>query len=185
MGLYCPNDAVPKGHQKLVYNRTFHLYFLGVKFQLLGICCSRLYPEERTVFWFMTLLGSFWWVWGNNSSKQHQIGLTFWPRGVLIVLCKCHLNHFDDLKFFRDRTYSKFEFLVQLWPKFTSGRWPKSKIAIGLSRSVKIKALFCNKMDLDCNCLIFYDSFLRYLNFGVFVKSTNFKVSDVIISIVT
>ena len=29
------------------YNRTIHLY---AKFQLLGICCSRLYPGEKTMF---------------------------------------------------------------------------------------------------------------------------------------
>ena len=43
--------------------------------------------------------------------------------------------------FFRDRTYPKYEFLVQLWPQFIPWRWPKSKIAIVLSRSVKIKVL--------------------------------------------
>ena len=31
-------------------NRTFHLYLLDAKFQLLGICRSQLYPEEATVF---------------------------------------------------------------------------------------------------------------------------------------
>ena len=42
--------------------------------------------KKQLFFWFMTLLGPFWWVWGNNSSKQCQIELIFWPRGVLIVL---------------------------------------------------------------------------------------------------
>ena len=31
-------------------NRTFHLYFLNAKFQLLGICRSQLYQEETTAF---------------------------------------------------------------------------------------------------------------------------------------
>ena len=34
----------------------------------------------------MTLLDSFWWVWGNNSSKQCQIQVRFWPSGVLIIV---------------------------------------------------------------------------------------------------
>ena len=34
----------------IAYNRTFYLYFLDAKFQLLGICSSQLYPEETTIF---------------------------------------------------------------------------------------------------------------------------------------
>ena len=30
----------------IAYNRTIYIYFLDAKFQLLGICCSRLYLEE-------------------------------------------------------------------------------------------------------------------------------------------
>ena len=37
----------------IAYNRTIHLYCLNVKFQLLGICCSRLYLEETTTFFFV------------------------------------------------------------------------------------------------------------------------------------
>ena len=33
-----------------------------------------------------TLLVPFWWVWGNNSSKQRQIELKFLPREDLIAL---------------------------------------------------------------------------------------------------
>ena len=57
--------------------KSINLYFLDAKFQLLGICCSQRYPVEATVLWFMTLLDPFWWVWGNNSSKQCQIELKF------------------------------------------------------------------------------------------------------------
>ena len=48
--LNCPLGS----HQRVIrnshiaYNRTIHLYFLDAKFQLLGICCSRLYPEVAT-----------------------------------------------------------------------------------------------------------------------------------------
>ena len=37
----------------IAYNRTIHLYFLDVKFQLLGICHFRLQPEEITTFFFV------------------------------------------------------------------------------------------------------------------------------------
>ena len=43
--------------------------------------------------------------------------------------------------FYGEKAYPKFEFLVQLWPQFAPWRWPKSKIAIRLSKSVKVKAL--------------------------------------------
>ena len=58
----------------------------------------------------------------------------------------------------------------------------------------RCKTIYCNKMALDCNCafryilvisLYYISSFSRYLNFYVFVKSTNFKICDVIISIAT
>ena len=34
----------------IIYNRTFHLYLLDAKFQLLGICRSQLYLGETTDF---------------------------------------------------------------------------------------------------------------------------------------
>ena len=46
----------------IVYYRTIHLYFLDAKFQLLGICCSQLYLEETTFFWFRMQLGQSWRV---------------------------------------------------------------------------------------------------------------------------
>ena len=45
------------GNSHTAYNRTFHLYFLDAKFQLLGICHSQLYPEETIVFF------SSWSYW--------------------------------------------------------------------------------------------------------------------------
>ena len=53
-------------------------------FQFLCISCSRLYLEEALrFFWFRTQLWPFWWVWGNNSTKQHHIKLKFWSLVVL------------------------------------------------------------------------------------------------------
>ena len=44
----------------IAYNRTIHLYFLDVNFQLLDIYHFRLWPEETTTFfWFRTYLGPF------------------------------------------------------------------------------------------------------------------------------
>ena len=34
----------------IAYIRTFNLYFMHAKFQLLNICSSQLYPEETTMF---------------------------------------------------------------------------------------------------------------------------------------
>ena len=88
MGLNCTHVLCQKviRNSHMTYNRTFQQYFLDAKFQPLGICCSQLYPKETTIFWFVTLLDSFYWVWGNNSSKQCQIELKLWPRGVFIVV---------------------------------------------------------------------------------------------------
>ena len=52
------------------------------------------------------------------------------------------------------------------------------------------KTIFCDKVALDelMNFFIWRKnntSFLRYLDFCVFVKSTDFKISDVIIGIAT
>ena len=91
MDLTCPMGLCQRviRNPHIAYNRTFHLYFLEAKFQLLGICCSQL--------WFITLLNPFWLVWRNSSSRQSQAELNFWPRRVLIVV-QCHLKQFENLK---------------------------------------------------------------------------------------
>ena len=95
-------------------------------------------------FWFRTKLDPFWGrgqVGGNTSSKEHQIGSIFWTQVVPIK--KCCFKPFEKLEFLQrqDRTYRKFELFVQLRPQFTSWRWRKSKIAIRLFKSIKIKTL--------------------------------------------
>ena len=78
---------------------------------------------------------------GTTYRKEHQIGQTFWTQVVLIK--KCCLKPFEKLEFLQrqDRTYPKFELFVQLWSQFTPWRWWKSKIAIRLSKSIKMEAL--------------------------------------------
>ena len=60
LGINCdlrPRQRIMR-NSHIAYNRTIHLYFLNVKFQLLGICCSRLYLEEtRTVFFVQDPIG--------------------------------------------------------------------------------------------------------------------------------
>ena len=127
------------------YNRTFHLYFLDAKFQLLGICRCQSYPEDKLSFWFMTLLGPFWWVWGNTSSKQIQIELKFWLSGVLIVV-QTALKAFWKSQIFTETALNQdltqnLSFWSNCDAQFIPWRWPRSKIAIGLSRSAEIKAI--------------------------------------------
>ena len=56
---------------------------------------------------------------------------------------------------------------------------------------LRYKIIFCHKVALDVWLMIFFIwrknnvSLLRYLDFYVFVKSTNFKICDVIIGITT
>ena len=74
-----------------VYNRNIPLHVLDAKFQFRCICRSQLYLEEALRFfdlglnWTHFVGGFFWREEGNNSSKQHQIELKFWPQLVLIV----------------------------------------------------------------------------------------------------
>ena len=67
----------------LSYYTTIHL---DAKFQLLGICCSRLYLKE-TISFFSS--GPNWAHFGefggNTSNKECQIEI-FWPQVVLIVV---------------------------------------------------------------------------------------------------
>ena len=42
--------------------------------------------KKQLLFWFRTQLDPFWGVWCNDSSKQRQTELKFWPQVVLIVL---------------------------------------------------------------------------------------------------
>ena len=56
---------------------------------------------------------------------------------------------------------------------------------------LRYKTIFCHKVALDVELVNFFIwsknnvSFTRYLNFCVFVKSTHFKICDVIINIAT
>ena len=64
LSLNCPLSLLLKAiiNSNISYNTTI---YLDVKFQLLGICRSRIYPEETTTFlWFRTQLDPFWGVWG-------------------------------------------------------------------------------------------------------------------------
>lgn len=145
MSLNCPlepNQRVIR-NSHTAYNRTTHLYFLDGKFQLVGICCSWLYPEETNTLFFAQdpiwpILGG---LGGNNSGKQGldwaKILTAGSPHGYTSAIWSILKSSF----FYRDRTYPKLEFLVQLWPRITTWKWLKSKIAIVLSKSVKIKAL--------------------------------------------
>ena len=79
MGAQIGSKSPPWGQRvtrnpHLACNRTFHLYFLNAKFQLLGVCRSQFTKKKQLLFWFMTL-DPFWWVWGNNSNKQLQTEL--------------------------------------------------------------------------------------------------------------
>ena len=68
----------------LAYDTTIHL---DAKFQLLGICCSRLYPKETITFFGSGLNWAHLGGSGcNTSSKELQIELIFWLQVVLIVV---------------------------------------------------------------------------------------------------
>ena len=63
------SKAMSKGYQNshIAYNRTIYIYFLDAKFQLLGICCSRLYLEEAFFFgtvhnWINFLIFLFYFI---------------------------------------------------------------------------------------------------------------------------
>ena len=108
-----------------------------------------------------TLLVPFCWVWGNNSSKQRQIELKFLPRGDLIAL-QMPLKEFWKSQIFTETERTqKFEFLVQLRPQVNPWRRPKPKIAIDLSRSVKIKALSLSIFNENWYFFMHYSGFFR------------------------
>ena len=91
LGLNCPLEPC--------YNRTIHQYFLDSKFQLLGICCSRLYLEEITTFFgSRSNWNHFRGFGGNDSSKQRQIELKLGPPVVLIVV-QLYSKHYGKLEF--------------------------------------------------------------------------------------
>ena len=142
------------------------LSFMGprqrvTKFQVTVIYCFRLYPEKTTTFF-----GSgpnfpyLWGIGGNKSRKQHQIELKLWPQVVFIVVPMSFEAFLKNSNFYWDMTYPKFEFLVQVWPQFTPWKWPKSKIAIGLSKSIKIKAL-SSIFNENYNYLLYYLGFFQ------------------------
>ena len=120
-------------NSQIVYNRNILLNVLDAKFQVLFIFCSRLFLEEALrLFGLGPNCGHFGGFGDNNSGKQH-IELKFWPQVVFIVV-QILFKAFWKTRIQRQEIYTKFQFLVQLWPQFTPWRLPKSKIAIWLSK---------------------------------------------------
>ena len=87
LGLNCPLVPLLKViiHSHLAYNATFHP---DAKFQLLVICCFRLYLKETIkFFWFRTQFGPFFeGLEAIALVKKHQIKMIFWPQVVDIVV---------------------------------------------------------------------------------------------------
>ena len=74
VGLNCPLGLRTR-NSHIAYNMTIHLYFLDVKLQLLGLCCSQLYLEETTTFfWFKTQLGQFFFFGGGGVCGGRGLG---------------------------------------------------------------------------------------------------------------
>ena len=72
----------------------------------------------------------FWAFLGPNSPKYGSILLKFGPELVLMGSKTLFQNCFENSSFCRNRTYPKFALFsvfVQLWPRFSPWRRPKSK----------------------------------------------------------
>ena len=144
MGLNCPHGAVPKGHQKFSHSLQEGLRstLSGCQVSVSVYLLFSTLPRRNSRFpWFTTLFGPFWWVWGNNSIKQHQIELKLWPTGVLIVV-QMPFKVFWKPQFFTEIGNTQNS---SFWPNFDhslpSEDGQNQKLAIRLCRSVKIKAL--------------------------------------------
>ena len=69
-----------KGFPEILTNPVIgpSIYLLDANFQLLGICCSRLYLEETNSCLVQDPIGPILGgLGGNNSSKQRQTELKF------------------------------------------------------------------------------------------------------------
>ena len=107
LGLNCPLGSRNSSSEILAW-RTIHLYFVDVKFQFLGICRSRLYPEETTVFFGSRPNWIHFWGFGaitqvknvrfSRKSEQRQSS----------QLYKCHLKHFEKIEFLQRQDVPKF-----------------------------------------------------------------------------
>ena len=116
------------------------------------------YKKQLHFFRFRTQLAHFRGFWGNNSSKQCQIELKFWLKVGLIV-APVPFKAFCKTRIFTETGCTQM-FLVQLWPQFTHWRWPKSKTAIGLSKSKSRPYLF-SIFNENYNYFLLYWGFFR------------------------
>ena len=136
----------------IAYNKTIHLYFLDDKFKFLGICCSRLYSEEMTTFfWFRTNWFHFEGFQGYNSSKQGQIEVNFWSQVVLIIVQMPFKVFWKTWIFTETRHTQSLNFCSNFdlnLPPEDGQNQKKVKVfkgkylVIRLSKSIKIKALY-------------------------------------------
>ena len=126
--------------------------------------------KKQHFLWFRTQLDPFWGSWDNNSSKQRPIELKFWPQ-VILIAAQMLFKAFWKIRIFAEtvRTQS-LNFWSNFHPKFTPWRWPESKIAMALSKSVKIKAL--SSFDFQ------WKLYLLLALFGFFLGTNRSKVKD-------
>ena len=64
----------------------------------------------------MTLLGPFWWDWGNNSSKHWQTEGKVWPQVALIVVKKLFKGFWKPQIFTETRRTQGFSFCSDFDP---------------------------------------------------------------------
>ena len=105
-------------HRIGTFYRNIPLHVMDAKFQFLCICYSRLYLEEALrVFGLGPNCAHFGGFWSNNSSKQHQIELKFWPQVALIVV-QTLLKAFWKTRLFTETTDRECTQSFSFWSKF-------------------------------------------------------------------
>ena len=77
--VHCPLGLCQRviRNSQIACNRTIHLNFLGDKFQLLGICCSRLNLEKTTNFLFGSGLNWTHFEWFGGITPVNNIRVFF------------------------------------------------------------------------------------------------------------
>ena len=81
-----PRQRVIRNSQ-IAYNRTIRLYFVAAKFQLLGVCCSGLYPEYNPTFFGSHPIGPIFGCFGALTQvKKRQIELKFWQENQVVFI---------------------------------------------------------------------------------------------------
>ena len=145
----------------IAYNRTIHLYFLDVKFQLLGIVVFVFSQKKPLIFLVQDLFGSILWIFGAMNPVNN---VWFWPQFVVTVV-QMPFKGFRRTQIFTvTRLTQSLSFWSNFDPNLTPYNGQNQKKPLGYLNPSKSRTWILSIFNKNCNqlCAIWVFSWYKW-----------------------